>query len=61
MTNIDYDRVIRMINDTHQSDRAIVMWRMDCGGDFHCSTAGDPKDILKVTQQALKTFIPQTK
>lgn len=41
----DYKRLIARMKETHPSDKAVILITMDCAGDIHTATFGDPEEV----------------
>lgn len=41
----DYNRLIARMNEIHPSDKAVILATMDCAGDIHTATFGDPDEV----------------
>ena len=56
MTNEDYSRLIRRMNEVQSSDKAAIVASLDCGGDIIISTMGDPADVAELKSRMIRNL-----
>ena len=56
MTNEDYSRLIRRMNEVQPSDKAAIVASLDCGGDIVISTMGDPADVAELKSRMIRNL-----
>lgn len=54
MTNEDYSRLVRRMNEVQPSDKAVLLVTMDCLGDTTISTMGAPRDVDELKRRVGK-------
>lgn len=56
MTNEDYSRLVRRMNEVQPSDKAALLVTMDCIGDVTISTMGEPQQVEEMKRCVLRTL-----
>lgn len=54
MKTAEHSRLIRRMNEIHESDQAAVLFVLDCGGEMKVNTFGEPAPLADLKNRAVR-------